>query len=304
MKRKIVKHGASTLTVSLPSKWAKDHGISQGDEVEITDKGHLLVIGENLNPASRCIEINLSKTGKMLHRIIAALYKGGFDKVVFKFETPEELDRIQDTIYRFCHVYEISSISKNQVEVNAVSQLKPKHFLQMLERSGNSTMKIAKSSLEGIRSKDYNALSQLILKDHLVDRYCAYGSRIINKGWGLEYLVGPLYLILDETEISADIIKSMNAHVTKHKAEISDDMLDIYSDIIEFMDFMFSMVLHHNEHKVTMLGRKEMEIKKKFDKIAISYKGDVKIYAYLMNLFETVFEMKSAIMTMHLANHS
>ena len=33
MKRKIVKHGSSTLTVSLPNKWAKIHGIESGDEV-------------------------------------------------------------------------------------------------------------------------------------------------------------------------------------------------------------------------------------------------------------------------------
>ena len=35
MKRKVVKHGTSTLTVSLPSLWAKEYGLKPGDELRI-----------------------------------------------------------------------------------------------------------------------------------------------------------------------------------------------------------------------------------------------------------------------------
>ena len=44
MKRKINRVGYSTLTVSLPSKWAKQYGLKPGDEVEISEDGRTLRI--------------------------------------------------------------------------------------------------------------------------------------------------------------------------------------------------------------------------------------------------------------------
>jgi hypothetical protein len=37
IKRKVILHGPSTLTVSLPSKWVKNHNIKKGDELNIEE---------------------------------------------------------------------------------------------------------------------------------------------------------------------------------------------------------------------------------------------------------------------------
>ena len=53
MKRKIVKQGKATMTVSLPSKWIKNNNINNADEVDIEEI-------ENNNKAI-CPSVNYNK---------------------------------------------------------------------------------------------------------------------------------------------------------------------------------------------------------------------------------------------------
>ncbi|MDP7323990.1 MAG: AbrB/MazE/SpoVT family DNA-binding domain-containing protein [Candidatus Woesearchaeota archaeon] len=45
MKRKVNLVGINTLTVSLPSKWVKEHNIRKGDELEMRSENDSLIIG-------------------------------------------------------------------------------------------------------------------------------------------------------------------------------------------------------------------------------------------------------------------
>jgi phosphate uptake regulator len=46
MKRKIVKHGQSTLTVSIPSKWAKNNNLHNGDLINIEASKDKLILSK------------------------------------------------------------------------------------------------------------------------------------------------------------------------------------------------------------------------------------------------------------------
>ena len=69
MKRKVVKHGPSTLIISIPSGWAKKYSVKQGDELDVDEQGSRLIIdnkGEKQLP-----EINMDISGlkpKMIRR--------------------------------------------------------------------------------------------------------------------------------------------------------------------------------------------------------------------------------------------
>ena len=49
MKRKVVQHGAKTLTISLPAEWVKRNSVHVGDELEIEDKYTSLEIAQQKN---------------------------------------------------------------------------------------------------------------------------------------------------------------------------------------------------------------------------------------------------------------
>ena len=43
--RKIVQHGSSSLTVTLPKKWVEKNNLKKGNEIKVDEKGTYLVIG-------------------------------------------------------------------------------------------------------------------------------------------------------------------------------------------------------------------------------------------------------------------
>ena len=99
MRRKIVKHGQGTLTVSLPSRWAKEQKLRAGDEIQVTPKQSILEIGE-AKPVSKEITIDLSGIGILLPRTVTSIYKAGFDRAKIYYSTHEELAIIQDIVFR------------------------------------------------------------------------------------------------------------------------------------------------------------------------------------------------------------
>ena len=50
MKRKIIKQGHNTLTMTLPSEWVKQLNLKAGDEIDLTeDRGSLCINGKQNN---------------------------------------------------------------------------------------------------------------------------------------------------------------------------------------------------------------------------------------------------------------
>ena len=44
MIRKLIKHGESSLTVSLPRKYVKENNLIKGQEIELTESGKEIII--------------------------------------------------------------------------------------------------------------------------------------------------------------------------------------------------------------------------------------------------------------------
>ena len=60
MKRKLVKQGAATMMISLPSKWIKENGLDKGDEIELIEQGGELLIKSRESQEHNNLKINLS----------------------------------------------------------------------------------------------------------------------------------------------------------------------------------------------------------------------------------------------------
>ena len=82
MKRRVVKHGASTLTISLPSKWARANKIENGNSLNIEVAKERLIISSSDERHFDDVETTL--TGKeewYVKRILRHLYTSGYDEI-------------------------------------------------------------------------------------------------------------------------------------------------------------------------------------------------------------------------------
>ena len=90
MIRKLVKHGPSTLIVSLPAKWVKKMGLKAGDEVAVDEEDNQVTVSTSKNLRKDCITVNitnLDRTSVVL--LMHALYRNGYCNVDLFFDKPE-----------------------------------------------------------------------------------------------------------------------------------------------------------------------------------------------------------------------
>lgn len=302
MKRKVNQVGTGTLTISLPSKWVKDNGIKKGDEIELYEDSSRLIVEKEKVTSKLDLNIDLSDSGVMLNRMIAAIYKAGFDEVRVKYKTPNELDVIQNTVYRSCHVYEIMNVKENVVEIKSISDLDDSQFKQVLRKMAFSFITVAKEAYEFSKDQDYDSLENIPLKDQTIDRHTDFCRRIINKGGDVGYkLIAPVYVVVEETEIAADVFKILVKTILKEKKKLNADVLDLFKKIVVLIEKFYDAFFDFKIDKMKEFGKLEINIREKIDIICSSSRKDSKVVAYLIDIFETVFEMKSALLTLNLA---
>jgi hypothetical protein len=99
MKRKIVRHGPSSLTVSLPMKWAKQQGIKAGDEIEVAEKETELIISKEGFTSRKVVDIRLTKESERYARsYLGRLYRAGYTTINVYYEQPNSLIHVKNAV--------------------------------------------------------------------------------------------------------------------------------------------------------------------------------------------------------------
>ncbi len=99
MKRKVNRVGINTLTVSLPSKWAKKHEIRAGEEVEVDEDGATLIVSKNANAVRREAILHLAKESERYIRSqIGRLYRQGYSIITISFDHPDVIAKVKHAI--------------------------------------------------------------------------------------------------------------------------------------------------------------------------------------------------------------
>lgn len=128
MKRKTVKHGHSTLSISLPSKWVKINNIQKGQLLNVDFAGKGLVVNPE-KPRFSSIEVTLSDEKEWyIHRIFTHLYTHGFDEIKVNYVNRNQLPLIRDSLselsgfeivesnQRFCKIKSVTSIDSTELD--------------------------------------------------------------------------------------------------------------------------------------------------------------------------------------------
>jgi phosphate uptake regulator len=59
MKRKVIKQGHNTLTITLPNKWASRFNLAAGDEIDLNEKDNGLFISTEKHSEKKRAEFSL-----------------------------------------------------------------------------------------------------------------------------------------------------------------------------------------------------------------------------------------------------
>lgn len=135
MKRKLVKQGAATLMISLPSKWIKENHLDKGDEIDLEEKDNNLIIGKSIKEKKE-VSLNIKEENKKnIETILTHAYRKGFDKIFLKGKNKEILKEVKIIVNDLLLGFEITEISNEKIIIENISEPSGQKYDIMLKKS-------------------------------------------------------------------------------------------------------------------------------------------------------------------------
>jgi len=181
MKRKVNLVGPNTLTVSLPSKWAKDHGIKKGQEIEVIEEGDSLRLGfvqSKQKSDKYSLKID-SGNHSYLRALISNAYKKGHDEIELHYEEDilSEIYKITSTLLG---LEILEADSKHCIIKNVASGL-DSELDNLLRKAFIHTDENSKRTLDAVIKNEFSDYASIDQVRFIITKYSDFCKRLLNK---------------------------------------------------------------------------------------------------------------------------
>lgn len=294
MKRKVIQIADSTQLISLPRKWALQHGVKKGDEVDIQEEGNKIVISTNTISQKETKEIDVSNLEPMILRCIVALYKKGIDEIKVIFDKPELITPVQKVIGKEAVGFEITDQGKNYCIIKHVSG-ELEDFDPVLRRTLLLLLSMADKSYDAIKNNRFEELKNIAFLEEANNRFTTSCRRFLNKkGYKNPRIIGPLYYIVEELENLADEYKYLCIHLYElkgKKIKMNKDVVEIYRKINELLKIYYDVFYKFDDKKVAFIGKERKELVEEIFKLMERNKepNNLILLHYLMTIMQKIF---------------
>lgn len=161
MNRKINRVGKNTLTISLPSKWAKEHGLKAGDELALSVDGSIVTINAKGVLPTKSITLNLNeqlykpvKSHQHFARtLLGNAYKAGYDEITVLFEDKKLLGEIQRVTAMLIGM-EIIRSSDKSCTIKRILNENPEEFYPIMKKFQQIIINYSKELFEVIQKNE------------------------------------------------------------------------------------------------------------------------------------------------------
>jgi len=296
MKRKIIKQGHNTLTITLPSDWARKFNLGAGSEIDIVERDNGLFVSTEKNHEHLKAEFNIDGLDiPTIWKYFMGVYREGYDEIKvtfssgtefenpYKFFTKYRLDlrygkkTEKMSIMEFFHEltnrfigYEIVEYGKDFVVIKEMSEITSKEFDSALRRIFLLTQQMAEENCEAMKNNNTEVLRHVHDVDINLDKFHDYCIRILNKTRNKDskkscLLFATLYLL----ELLGDEYKNIANHLIQDfsKADFKN-IVEIAESIKSQFELYYSMFYKFEKQK--LIESSELD--------KVRYFGAIKLY--------------------------
>jgi phosphate uptake regulator len=291
MKRKVIKQGHNTLTITLPSDWVKKLNIQPGDELDLSDnQGALLISGKQHN-GHKTTTIDINGLGvPMIWRFVQSVYREGYDEIKIIYNPHEEyesaynfytsqfaykgmgekadskktgLEMLEGLINRFIGM-EIIDNGSNYCTVKEMGDLTSKEFDSSLRRIFLLIQELfdkVLSLIENNQVGDIKVCKTLHAMDINVDRFIDYCCRINNKINDSSFQKNKpvLFATLFILELLSDEFKYIGTHLSRTKKGVTE-VLSFAQAVKEHFDMYYKLFYKFDKESVIKFGENDFRI--------------------------------------------
>lgn len=297
MKRKIIRQGHNTLTITLPSQWTKQFNLEPGCEIDIIEKDNGLFLSTEKNNENKKIELELSGLDiPTIWKYFMGIYRQGYDEVIVKYNIKEKMESpykyftqhkldmrygnlrekrsyiefIHDVLNRFIG-YEIISHDKETITIKEISEPTSKEFDNSLRRVFLLVLEMAEETCEALKNSKPKDLIHIHDTDINLDKFHDYCIRILNKiGNKDSRKTSLLSSTLFFLELIGDEYKNISHHLLyDFKNSDFKNIIDIAESVKEQIELFYSMFYKFDKEKVIKISEID---KKRYFNVVEKYK--------------------------------
>ncbi len=287
MKRKLVKQGAATLMVSLPSKWAKENGLDKGDEVEIEEQGKGILIRAEESQEQKKMSINLSGYNPLINKIIISLYIKGIDELEIRFNDKKEIELIKKHVIEELLGFEIIKQTNNSILLNDITDAVTQEIDDIIKRIFFILKAMGEELINSIENKE--KANQVVEMDHNVNKFVYFCLRMLNLRGYKEYKkTTQMYGIVSILEEIGDIYKKIATELEK-KNKIDKNNISVMKDILVSLELFEKLLFGFEKETAVKFANNYELIKRKI-------KGNGSVDGDLARINESIIRMNNYLL--------
>ncbi len=243
MKRKIIKQGVDTYTISLPKKWIITNQIKKGDELNIEElAGKLIISYDGVLKSSNGVFVKLddSFNKEVIKKFILAIYKSGVDEIDMKLKN-EVKDTVQEILKNEIMGYEIVEDRDGFVKIKDIANHQ-EDINQFIQRTFYIIKECMNMPITREEIKDKNLL---------IKRLINFSIRSLNKKpyldrFYLEYMYSTLNYLDETRAVIWYIAKETSKETFQRNKSITDKIVNMF-------DLAFHNYLAYSDEKSSQI---------------------------------------------------
>jgi len=305
MKRKIIRQGHNTLTLTLPMNWAKKLNIKPGDEIDVYENESSLVINGHQNNKEHLAKIDITNfTIPLLWRYFQSAYRAGCTEIkiiydpnkkeyedAFHYYTTqfdyEELGEkvhpksaiamIHEVVNRFIGI-EIIETGKGYCVIREMGEPSAKEFDNSLRRIFLIVQELFDRTIEAIENNEIRNVGlckEIHTIDLNIDKFVDYCCRILNKISNVapenkkQLLFSTLFIL----ELVGDEFKYIAKHLALTKKPVKECLEEI-REVRKHFDIYYSLFYKFDRETAIKFGENDISVYKKNRKAKPRTTGD------------------------------
>jgi phosphate uptake regulator len=320
MRRKIIKQGHNTLTITLPSDWVKKLNLKSGDELDVIENNGELLVNAKQHSLSKkqVLEID-GLSVPLLWRFFQSIYREGYEEIKLIFDPEKQyegaynyyatqfdysrlgekptkknaIDMIQGLVDRFIGM-EIIDHGENYCIIREMGEPSSKEFENSLRRVFLLIQDLFEKTIELMKNNkvgDINICKTLHSMDINVDRFIDYCCRINNqiKDSSLHKNKQIIFSTLFLLELLGDEFKYIGNHLAHSKKGVHE-LVNFTEVVKKHFDMYYSIFYKFNKHDVIMFGEHDYKIYDDHFHLKDSPNKDIRgIERHLMQISKFIF---------------
>ncbi|MEK6927038.1 MAG: AbrB/MazE/SpoVT family DNA-binding domain-containing protein [Nanoarchaeota archaeon] len=298
MKRKIIKQGHSTLTITLPTEWVKKLNLKAGDELDLQEKESTLVLNGHERFKDKSVTINIDKfTIPLLWRYFEGAYRAGATEIKLTYDPNTK--EYEDAYHYYTTQFDYAELGEKIPPKPAIAMIQGvvDRFIGMgiietgkdfclIKEMGEPTTKEFDNSLRRIFliiQQMFERVNEVIQKDengHVtlckelhaidlnIDRLVDYCCRIMNRvstSFSEEKKM-LLFSTLFTLELLGDEFKYIGKHIALSKKSLKE-IEPLLQSVREHFDIYYHLFYKFDRESTIVFGKKDVEIYKQHFKI-------------------------------------